>query len=274
MTTISVAGGSQSEILAVVKKAKAEFQDQIKFVVFDKSENIADTSVWEYVPCKDDDDAAYQAVAYVAQGKADILMKGIIQTHTLFKELFRHEHGLKDSPVISHVGQFEVPSRPQPFLLTDSGLNIAPDKDQLIAIVDNAVKLAHKLGITKPKVALLSAAENYNPKMPSSQMAKEITDYFQGAEDRIVFGPLSLDLSLSKAAVEHKRYQGPIMGDADVVVVPQIDTGNALYKSLTIFADATVGGSIVGTKVPVILTSRSDSTDTKYASLKFALKQL
>jgi phosphate butyryltransferase len=110
--------------------------------------------------------------------------------------------------------------------------------------------------------------------MPSSVLATEVTEHFKETDDSIIYGPISFDLATSKEACEHKRYEGPIMGDADVLVVPTIDTGNTLYKALTIFGNATAGGTLVGTKIPVVLTSRSDSTESKLHSLKFAIEQL
>lgn len=274
MITVSIAGGSQPEILELVKKSQEKFGNQIAFVVFDKSDNLGSETDWTYVHCQDDYEVAKAAVSYVASGKAQILLKGIIPTHVVLKEVLQKEHQLKTSPVLSHVAMVTLANQQGQFLLTDCAMNITPDKEALIKIIDNATTVAHKIGIEKPKIALLSAAENINPKMPSSVMAAELTDYFSESTDKVVYGPLSLDLAVSKESAEHKRFTGPIIGDADVLVVPTIDVGNTLYKSLTLFAGALIGGTIVGTKVPVVLTSRSDSTATKLHSLEFALKQV
>ncbi|MGX7023233.1 phosphate acyltransferase [Vagococcus hydrophili] len=274
MITVAVAGGSQPEILKLVKKAQEECQETLEFVVFDTTENIGSEEIWKYVHCEDEKQVAQKAIQLVAENKAQILLKGIIQTHTLLKELLNKEHGLKTKQVLSHVAMVDIPQTKQSFLLTDCAMNIAPDKNALIAIIENVKEVAHKIGLDKPKIALLSAAENFNPKMPSSVLATEVTEHFSETTAATIFGPISLDLALSKEAVAHKRYEGPIMGDADVIVVPAIDAGNSLYKSLTIFGRAKVGGTIVGTKIPVVLTSRSDSTESKLHSLKFALKQV
>lgn len=274
LITVSVAGGSQPEILTLVNEAKKRFKKELKFVVFDTTENIGDSDTWEYVHCEDEAEIVEKAVKYVADGHAQILLKGIIQTHTLLKELLKKDYGLKTQPVLSHVAMVTIPSKDKTFLLTDCAMNIAPDTQTMIEIVENVKTVAHKIGITHPKIALLSAAENYNPKMPSSVLATEVASYFEKEENATIFGPISFDLAMSKEAVEHKRYDGPIAGDADVLVVPQIDAGNSLYKSLTLFANATVGGTIVGTKVPVVLTSRSDTTASKLDSLEFAMKQI
>lgn len=274
MITISVAGGSQPEILELVKATQKEQLGEIKFVVFDTNKNIADESIWEYVHCESELEMAEKAVELVAAEKADILLKGIIPTHTILKELLNKRHGLKTQKVLSHVALIDLPKHNRSFILTDSAMNISPTTDSLIEIVENVKQVAKKTGINKPKIALLSSAETFNPKMPSSVLATEVTEHFKDSKDSIVHGPLSFDLATSKEAVEHKRYEGPIKGDADVLVVPNIDTGNTLYKALTIFGGGTAGGTLVGTKVPVVLTSRSDSTESKLHSLKFAMKQL
>ena len=274
MITVSVAGGSQPEILDLVKKVKEEYSEEVRFAVFDTNENIADDSMWDYVQCNSELEMAEKAVEFVASEKAQILLKGIIPTHTILKELLNKKHGLKTQKVLSHVALIDLPEKNRSFILTDSAMNIAPTTESLIEIVENVKQVAKKTGIEQPKIALLSSAESFNPKMPSSVLATEVTEHFKESTDSIVHGPLSFDLATSKDAVDHKRYEGPIMGDADVLVVPNIDTGNTLYKALTIFGNGTAGGTLVGTKVPVVLTSRSDSTESKLHSLKFAMQQL
>lgn len=273
MITVAVAGGSRDEIVALVKEANKNYPNLFSFIVFDYVDDINSDDLWTYVSCMDEQDVAKQAIKSVANGEAEILLKGIIQTHTLLKELLKKEYNLKTQEVLSHIARFTFPDKERSFLLTDSAMAISPDKVAMEGIVNNALFVARKIGISHPKVALLSSAENYNPKMPSSVLAKEITEKFENQDDCTVFGPLSFDLAVSKEAVAHKRYTGPIMGDADILAVPNIDTGNSLYKALTLFAGATVGGALVGTKVPVVLTSRSDSTKSKLDSLLFA-KQL
>ncbi|MGO2100707.1 phosphate acyltransferase [Vagococcus salmoninarum] len=274
MITVSVPGGSQPEILELVKKAHESYPEQLQFVVFDTAANIDKENQWTYVQCPDEATLINKAVAYVASGQAQILLKGIIQTHVVLKEVLQKEHDLKKQKVLSHVAMIKLPEMKRPILLTDSAMNIAPTTETLIEIVTSAKEVAHKVGISQPKIALLSAAENFNPKMPSSVLATEVTEHFVDSQDGTVFGPLSLDLAMSEDSVQHKRYEGPIMGDADVLVVPAIDAGNFLYKSLTMFGGALVGGTLVGTKVPIVLTSRSDSMASKLYSLEFAMKQI
>lgn len=274
MITVSVAGGSQPEILALVKRVNEEYPNEIRFAVFDTNENIADEATWDYTYCESEQEMAEKAVEFVAEGKGQILLKGIIATRTVLKELLNKRHGLKTQNVLSHVALIDMPDKNRSFILTDSAMNITPTTEAMIEIVENVKQVAKKTGINKPKIALLSSAETFNPKMPSSVLATEVTEHFKETDDSIIYGPISFDLATSKEACEHKRYEGPIMGDADVLVVPTIDTGNTLYKALTIFGNATAGGTLVGIKIPVVLTSRSDSTESKLHSLKFAIEQL
>ncbi|SFH64293.1 phosphate acyltransferase [Pisciglobus halotolerans] len=274
MVTVAVAGGSREEILALVTRAHEKYPGTLTFLVFDTADNIDQQGVWEYIPCKDEKEMVKKAVSSVANDQAQILLKGIVQTHTILKEVLQKEHGLKTQNVLSHAALIDLPNIDRPILLADAGMNIAPSKEELIDIIHNTAGVAAKIGLMKPKIALLSAAENVNPKMPSSVLAKEVTEHFSESKEVTVFGPISLDLALSKEAVAHKRFTGPIEGDADILIVPNIDVGNVLYKSLVLFGKAVTGGTIVGTKVPIVLTSRSDALESKLYSLEFAMKQV
>lgn len=275
MTVIVIAGGSQPEIVEFVNLAKNFYGEQLQFVVFDKADNIDPNHFWTYYHCANDQEVAQQAVNYVATGSGQVLMKGLIQSHILLKALVQDKFDLKKQTLLSHIALIKLPQAAnRSFLLTDGAMNIAPTITTMIEIVDNVLVVAHKLGMVQPKIALISSAENFNPKMPSSVLAKEVAKHFQDQTTGLVFGPLSLDLALSPQAVQRKNYHGPIMGDADVIVVPNIDTGNVLYKAFALFAGAQVGGMITGAKVPVILTSRSDTAQSKFYSLQLALRQL
>ncbi|WP_334328818.1 phosphate acyltransferase [Companilactobacillus sp. HBUAS59699] len=269
---ISIAGANDLKIFELVNN----FQDNKFFfdlygvgeAEYDFGANV------NYIAADSDEEVAKLAVADVLNG-TDILFKGLIQTHTLLKEVLKKEYNLVDQKLLSHIAIVEVPLLGRPILLTDAAMNIDPNLDQERLIIDNAIKVAHSIGISQPKVSLLSSAENINPKMPSSVKARDLTDFYSSKEiDATVYGPLSLDISLSKEISQEKNFTGPIQGDADVLVVPNIDVGNVLYKSLTMFANAKVGGIVVGAKVPIVLTSRGDSLDNKILSLKFALKTI
>ena len=278
MITVAIPMGSQPDILTLVTRARSELAstlaDKLQFVVFDSGSNVDQADTWTFHQARDEADAVTQAVGLVAQGKADILLKGIVQTHTLLKELLRPDYQLRLQKVLSHVAIIHLPQLNRPLLLSDAGMDIDPDEDRLAAIVENAVGVAHQIGLPKPKVALLSAAENFNPKMPSSVLAQAVAKQFETRSDAVIAGPISLDLALSPASVAHKHYEGGIQGDADVLIVPTIDVGNVLYKALMLFTDARSGGTIVGAKVPIVLTSRSDSVDSKLTALAFAIAQL
>ena len=260
MITVAIPMGSQPDILTLVTRARSELAstlaDKLQFVVFDSGSNVDQADTWTFHQARDEAHAVTQAVGLVAQGKADILLKGIVQTHTLLKELLRPDYQLRLQKVLSHVAIIHLPQLNRPLLLSDAGMNIDPD------------------GLPKPKVALLSAAENFNPKMPSSVLAQAVAKQFETRSDAVIAGPISLDLALSPASVAHKHYEGVIQGDADVLIVPTIDVGNVLYKALMLFTDARSGGTIVGAKVPIVLTSRSDSVDSKLTALAFAIAQL
>ena len=273
MHTVAVAGGSRSEIKELVQLSLEDWGDQVKFIVFDTEDNIDSDDLWEYRGYSSEEEMVREAVRSVASGESGILLKGGIKTHTLLKEVLKKEYELKQQKLLSHVALVNLPALDRHILLTDAGMNITPDDDQLEQIINNAIQVGQSIGLKKPKVALISSAENVNPKMPSSLTADRLTKRFKDHEEATVYGPLSLDLSLSEAAVASKRFTGPIAGDADILVVPNIDVGNVLYKTFLLFGDATIGGTIVGTKVPIVLTSRSDKVRSKLYALRFALMQ-
>lgn len=274
MITIAIIGGSQPEMKDFVLRSQELVEESLTFHVFDTNDNIGDDNLWFYHAAQTPEEMANDAVKFVRDGHADILVKGIVSTRTVLKAVLNKEHSLKNQEVLSHVAMIHLPKLDRPVLLTDAAMNITPDKEQLIHIIKNAILAGHNVGMTKPKVALLSSAENINPKMPSSILGQELTDIFKNQEDAVVYGPLSLDLAMSKEAVEHKRFEGTIAGDADILVVPNIDVGNVLYKSLILFADATMGGIIMGTSAPIVLTSRADAIESKVVALKLAMSQL
>lgn len=274
MQTVAVAGGSRAEILELARLSMKDFSNEVTFIVFDTEENIDTEEIWEYRQFETEEEMIAATVKSVVSKEADILLKGGIKTHTLLKEVLKKEYKLKAQDLLSHVALVNSSALNRQILLTDAGMNIAPGEDQLVSIIENVKQVGHSIGLEKPKIALLSSAENYNPKMPSSVTAKNMTERFSDSTDAVVYGPLSLDLALSKEAVANKRFEGPIAGDADILVVPNIDVGNVLYKSILLFGDATIGGTIVGTKVPIVLTSRSDKVRSKLYALKFALMQI
>lgn len=215
--------------------------------------------------------ACKKAVAMVREGQADLLMKGLVPTSSILKAVLSSSDGLKKNPLLSHLCFFERKDEPGLKILTDAAINIAPDADTLEKIVRNAIEAFRAFYPRVPKVALLSANEKVSDKVPSTLLAQAVVAKFPNLDEAIVEGPISLDLSVSPESARIKKYQGKIRGDADILIAPRIETANVLYKSLQYFADASMGGVVYGARCPVVLTSRSDSNATKFASLLLGL---
>lgn len=221
----------------------------------------------------DPNEAARLAVAAVRNGEADLLMKGLLQTAEIMKAVLHKEEGLRTGRALSHVVACEIPDWPKVVFITDVALNVAPDLVRKADIVRNAVLTAQALGVAQPKVAALSSVENVNPDMPSSVDARALQEMAERGElgNCLLQGPLALDLAVSKEAGETKGVTGPVVGDADILLVPAIDAGNMLYKGLVYFARYRSAGIIVGAKCPVVLLSRADSADSKLISIAMAV---
>lgn len=211
------------------------------------------------------------ATRLVSQGKAKSLMKGLVDTSIILKAALNKEYGLRTDSVMSHVSVFEIDNYHKLLFVTDAAINIKPDFETKINIIENTVKSLHNLGIEKPKVALVCAKEKVNPKMQSTVDAYDLQSHFESREDCIVEGPIALDGAVSKEACEIKGIKSKVGGDADVILVDNIEAGNALYKSLTYLAGCKNGGVVLGTKEPIILTSRADSAESKLISIALGL---
>lgn len=216
--------------------------------------------------------AARIATELVSSGKANVLMKGLIDTSIIMKQVLDKEIGLRTSNIISHVAVFDVPTYHKVFIVTDAAMNIAPDLNQKKEIIQNAVGFARSLDIKLPKVAIIAAKEKVSPKMEATVHAKELTDMNINGEikDCLVYGPLALDNAISKESAILKGIDSEVAGDADILLVPVIEAGNVLYKSLTILANAKSAGLILGTKAPIVLTSRADNEEAKLNSIALA----
>lgn len=223
---------------------------------------------------EDEKEAAEIAVRLVASNDAHMLMKGMVSTSVILKEVLNKTHNLIDKKVLSHVALFDLPNYDKAVLVTDCAMNINPDVSQKQAIIENAVEVAHNIGMSVPKIALLSAVEKVNPKIQSTLDAEELKQNFSNTEDMIIDGPLQYDLAISKSAAETKGLDSPVAGDADILIAPALDAGNVLYKSLVYSANAKVAAMIVGAKVPIVLTSRADSSEVKYLSIKLAMNNI
>ncbi len=210
-------------------------------------------------------EAAEKAVEAVATGKAQVLMKGLVQTGDLFHAYFDKRWNLRyPGRPMSHVGLFEVPGYPRLFAMTDAAINVDLDEDRLVAICRNAVEFMHKLGWERPKVALLAGTSRVNRRQPVTGRAERVAERASDEiPDAVFVGPLAIDEALSPRAVEIKRTDGAICGDADVLVMPHLEVGNVFYKTMTSLYHSKVVGAVIGGRVPVVLTSRADSEETK-----------
>lgn len=214
-------------------------------------------------------EAARKAVAAVRSGEAQVLMKGLLQTATIMKAVLNKEEGLRTGRALSHACAFEVPGWPKLVFVTDVALNVAPDLARKADIIRNQVQMAHALGIAKPKVAALAAVETVNPDMIATVDARALQEMGERGElgNCFVQGPLALDLAVSAESGETKGVTGPVIGDADILLAPDLEAGNMLYKGMVYFAKARPAGIIMGAKCPIVLLSRADSADAKLMSI-------
>ena len=244
--------GNAAKIKSELKKLQYSFPE----------ESIIDTD--------DDKDAAYRAMDLVNAGKVDLLMKGKIQTADLLAAVVDKDRGIrKNKAVLSHVVLNEIPSYHKLVVTTDGGMMMYPNLIQKIGILENAINVLLSLGYKQPKVAVLAAVEQVNPKMPESVDGAKLKEMNQAGEitNCLIEGPISYDLAISKESALLKGYQSPVTGDVDILLVPNITAGNILGKALLWSAGAKMAGFVVGAKVPIVLTSRGASAEEKYLSL-------
>ena len=232
-----------------------------------------DVSGFRRIEEKDVRMAAARAVQLVKTGEADLLMKGILDTAILLKAVLNKETGLNTGRLTSHVAVMETPAYHKLFLVTDAAINIAPDISAKKDIIANAVEVARALGVAVPKVALLAAVEKVNwEKMPCTAEAAILTQMNRRGQIKgcLIDGPLALDNAVSAERARIKNIVSDVAGDADILVVPDIEAGNILYKSLLDLGQAKGAGIVVGAAKPVVLTSRADTAEIKLASIALA----
>ena len=275
---LSVAVAHDEEVLLAVKDACE--MDIIKAILIgeeDKIRKIASEINFnlDNVEVIDESDlklCAEKAVKLVSSGKADYVMKGLLDTSIILKEVLNKEYGLRTDSLLSHVMIYEIPSYHKLLILTDGGMNIDPDVSQKKKIADNAIKAAKSLGINTVKVACLAAKEKVNPKMQATLDADELKSMCKDGmfgNGVIVEGPIAFDLAVSKDACKIKGYESEVGGDADILLVPTIETGNGIGKALTYMANAKSAGIIMGAKAPVVLVSRADTHESKLYSIAY-----
>ena len=273
--TISVACCQDKEVLMAVEMARKEkIANSILIGDIEKTKAIAkdidlDLNNYELLHIEDLSEASLKSVELVTQGKADMVMKGLVDTSIILKAVLDKDKGLRTDNVLSHVAVFDIESYNKLFLITDAAMNLAPELNVKKQIIENACKVAHSLDIKIPKVAVLCAKEKVNPKMKDTVDAKELEEMCNRGEIEgcIVGGPFALDNAVSIEAANHKGIKHPVAGQADILLAPDIEAGNILYKSLVFFSKSKNAGVIVGAKAPIILTSRADSEETKLNSI-------
>ncbi len=251
------------------------YKDDVDFILigdiketFKIAESIGlDLTSFELLEESNDNTACRLGANLIAEKKADIIMKGIVQTGSFMSSLLKQKKSL-----ISIVSRFEIPTYHKPLFITDAGINISPDLEQKKQILQNSIDVVNSLGIKNPKVAIICPVEVVNHKIPSTEDAKALSE--MNFESALVEGPISFDIAVSKHAATLKGFNSNISGDVDILLMPDLNSCNPLYKSFTIFAGAKVSSIVAGFSFPVVLTSRADSTQVKIDSLELALKIL
>jgi len=232
-----------------------------------------DISAIEIVDAEHSHDSAEKAVALVRKAHAHALMKGCLHTDELMRAVVSRDAGLRTARRISHCFIMDVPRHDKPLIITDAAVNIAPTLEEKVDIVQNAIDLAHAMGIGEPRVAILSAMETVNANVQSTLEAAALCKMAdrQQITGALLDGPLALDNAISPEAATIKKIVSPVAGNANVLVVPDLEAGNMLAKSLSFLAGADAAGIVLGARVPIILTSRADSLLTRLASCAVAL---
>jgi len=227
----------------------------------------------EVIDVMDKNAACITAVKMIRDGKGDILMKGNVSTGQLVKAILDKEYGLLKGILLSHLAFFESRYYHKILCVTDAALNIAPDFNEKVAIVKNAVTTFHKLGIHNPRIAVLAPVETVNPKMESTIHAAMLTQMQKRnqIEGCIIDGPLALDNAVSVEAAKHKGLVSEVAGNADILLAPDLNAGNLLYKSLNFLGDAVCAAIVSGASVPIVLTSRADTERSKFLSIALAV---
>jgi phosphate butyryltransferase len=279
---IAVGAAEDMEVLAAVSAAAdiglAEFllmgnRQEITRLLREGFPGLLEGGTVTIIDCETKESAAEHAVKAVQSKEAGVLMKGNIPTAIFLKAVLNKEYGLRTGKVLSHVAAFEVPRYHKLIFVTDAAMNITPTLEEKAQIISNAVSVARSLGMAVPRVAPLAAVETVNPAMQATLDGAALTQMNRRGQllNCVVDGPLALDNAISALAAEHKGIGGEVAGEADILLVPNIESGNILYKSLVYFAGAKVGAVIAGAAAPIVLTSRADSAESKLYSLALAL---
>lgn len=275
MKLVVVACHDEEVIYAVDKAKKLGIINPI--LIGDKNKtleifkkNDIDIDGYQIINEEDLTNAAQIGVKMVSSGEANFIMKGLIDTSILLKAVLNKEWGLRTDALLSHVMIYEIPSYNKLIYLTDGGMNLQPNLDDKVKIIENAALVVKSMGKETIKVAAIAAKEKVNPKMLATVEADLLKKKYKNGEFSdgiIVDGPLALDLAISKEAARIKGYKSDVAGDADLILVPNIEMGNGIGKSITYFAKGKSAGIVMGAKLPIVLTSRADNSETKLYSI-------
>ena len=275
---LSVAAAHDEEVLLAIKSAtEMNIITPILVGQEDKISKISDEINFDLNGIKIIDketieECAEVAVKLVSSKEADFVMKGLLDTSVILKAVLNKEWGLRTDSLLSHVMVYEADFYPKLLVTTDGGMNIAPNYEQKVKILKNAIKATEPLGLETIKVCALAAKEKVNPKMQATVDAKELEDACKNGEfgeNVIVEGPLAFDLAVSKEACEVKGFKTEVGGDVDIILMPTIEVGNGIGKAFTYAAGAKSAGIIMGAKAPIVLVSRSDTHESKLYSIAY-----
>ena len=275
---LSVAAAHNEEVLLAIKSAvEMEIITPILIGEENKIREISkeinfDLSKFKIINKGTIEECAETAVKLVSSGEADFVMKGLLDTSVILKAVLNKEWGLRTDSLLSHVMVYEVPSYDKLLVTTDGGMNIAPDYNQKVKILKNAIEATKPLGLKHIKVACLAAKEKVNSKMQATVDARALQEAGERGEfgkDVTVEGPLAFDLAVSKEAAKVKGFKSKVSGETDIMLMPTIEVGNGIGKALTYFAGAKSAGIIMGAKAPIVLVSRADSHESKLYSIAY-----
>lgn len=276
--TIAVASAADAAVLASVSRAyqlgfaRAILCGDATQIHHCANENKIDISEFEIIHCETDLVAAACAVDLVRDGRADILMKGLIHTADILRAVLNRETGIRGDGILSHVAYMYSPSRNRALFLTDIAMVMYPDLETKVNLINNAVNFARHMGVDMPRVAPLCAVETLNPKMQATVDAAALQQMNERGEIKncIVSGPIAFDVAVSESAARVKGVTAPIAGNADILLFHNIEAGNNTIKSMVQFSDWLFGGVVLGARAPIVLNSRSDSDISKLLSIACA----
>lgn len=273
--TLVVACAADEHVLEAVELARKE--NIINGVLVGDQEEILDilnklhidATQYKIIDQKDTEQACLESVKLVSSDPNAFLMKGLVDTSIILKAALNKEFGLRTNNRISHVSVMEVPTHDKLIFMTDGAMNIAPSVDEKRQIIENSVQIAHAIGIRKPYVGVIGAVEKVNPKMQATLDAVELIkmNEDQIIKDCIVAGPFAIDNAINKEAALHKGITHEAAGNVDILLMPVIEAGNVFYKTMMFLAGAKSASVIAGAKKPIVLTSRADSTESKFYSI-------